>query len=126
MNEEFVYIWISQVNSINNYDKYIQVIYNKNGDMIRSQFMKDAGIKYYCEDGQEFENHESFIDIKEAFVGHSYLESFYDNLLSKLKEINILKIKSQFLIYDSENMIEFDNIPCKDNLVFIGKFKYES
>lgn len=124
MSTTFVYVWVGINQEADDFDNYIHIGYTEDGDSIPSQFMLDADIEFYDEDGQEFVNHEKGEAIDTAFTGHSYYDSFKNDLLNELKNQKIDKIYSQYLIYDMEDRIEFNSKPKNKNLKYVGEFMY--
>lgn len=111
--ENKVSVWIGKFNDKNDFQEYLEISYDDNGEML-SNFMKDFNIEFYDEDFSEsiFLESSSLSELK----NFSYSNSFVENVLGKALDYN-----SFFVLYDFD-FDSNDNISGK--LKFIGSFDY--
>ncbi|BBW97522.1 immunity 22 family protein [Geobacillus icigianus] len=119
----FVSLWVGHFKSAKEFQEYLLVKYNEDGDAIPSEFEKEFKIEYYDEDFKEThfynEPSQSFENLLEGFS--------YDNvIIPKFLNLNngdlIEKVNSIVLLYD----FKYDGtVKETRNLKYIGSVDYK-
>jgi len=115
-----VLIFMGLFEGIEEFQKYTNVEYTKDGDSVPSKFEEDFGLEYYCRDLVEKKFIESTSDIELLLKDFSYSDSFQKNDLKITQEYN-----GVMLIYDFEDTIDVATISKNAPMNFVGEIDYE-
>lgn len=126
--DDYVSLWLGNLDSPKSLEKYLKIKYTRDGDMIPSKFAKTFGIDRYDDDFREAKYFEEFqSEISEIFENFSYdhiIIKYFKNLVGDKLDKNYNTV---ILLYNFEYEGEINDY-CEGNefITFIGKTKYRN
>lgn len=121
--EGFVSLFIGNLNSNEEHQKYVLVNYTEDGDIIPSEFEKDFGIDYYDEDFREVEFYsESSDDLRVLLEGFSYDKEMVPKFIDICGERLDQEENSVILLYDFQYSGDIDRV---GQFQFLGTVQYK-
>lgn len=121
--ENIVSVWIGRFQSIDDLLEFVDFDYDQDGNS-SNLFCEESGINWFDHDSQEA----NFIgqkDLSDALRGHSWIETFENELMKVLSKISRDSFNSIFLLYDFCYNPEFADPKENSQLKFIGSFDFQ-
>ena len=120
--ENKVSLWLGNFESEEEFENYIYIDYDEDGDYIPSIFQKEFGISYYDEDFSELvwfsEKTKKFSTLLKDF---SYSSQIIDLLKPMLGGVNIEEYNCVMLLYNYEHSnSDKDGVSKEHKVIFIG------
>lgn len=118
MENNFVSIWIGHFSNSEELNTYVSEKYTEDGDLIKSEFMKDFKIDFIDHDFMEVQ----FDSNANSIFGLIEPMSYSESIIPHISKINGTGYNSIICIYNYK--YNNQNDPLKNLLKFIGVFVY--